>query len=61
MNRELIKQNIEKFAQDLTMHPEAIEFFLWEAYYSETLGFDSDGNAYHRATGDQFIPTTLNL
>lgn len=60
-NKEEIRENITKFAEALTAHPDVIEYFLWEAYYGENLGFDSDGKAYCRHTGDEFIPQTLNL
>lgn len=48
---------ISKLAQDLRNHPECIEIFLWEAYYGEMLGFDENGDAYHRNSGERFIPS----
>lgn len=60
-DKEEIRNNITKFAESLRNHPDVIEHFLWEAYYGEYLGFDSDGNAYCRHSGDEFIPHTINL
>jgi hypothetical protein len=60
MNKnEVLEKNIKQLAHDLTKHPESIEIFLWEAYWGEMLGFDDEGNAYHRHSGDKFIPENI--